>query len=383
MNFLRRFSICNRMLYGMSMMGALSLLLGGTLTWMLGDLGAVASAASIATIGPRLHMLSIACGSATGVLGAIGVTAGLLLRASIKSPIEGTIQSVIGMGKGNLNGKISSPGRDEVSWLNAELNGMRKKLSGIVQTIRGSSESVCASATELAAGNSDLSERTETQSAALQQASSTMAELSTTLHANATLAAQASTIVTQANKVASEGGRLMHQVVERMRDINGSANRIAEITQVIDGIAFQTNILALNAAVEAARAGENGRGFAVVASEVRSLAQRSATAAREIKALIADSVEKVTSGSRFVDEAGQNMEDIVASVSHVSGLVSEIAGAGQAQKDGIEHVHQVIAQIDDMTQRNSALVEQAAAAAKSLQDQSVSLTAAVSQFTLE
>ncbi|MEP6505790.1 MAG: methyl-accepting chemotaxis protein, partial [Betaproteobacteria bacterium] len=307
---------------------------------------------------------------------------GALVRASIKGPIESTIQSVIGMGRGNLGTKISSPGLDEVSWLNSELNAMRKKLREMVLAVRGTSDSVHGSASELATGNSDLSHRTESQAAALQQASSSMALLAAALRANSGLATEASGLVQQANGVASEGGRLMHDVVERMGDINASSRRIADIIQVIDGIAFQTNILALNAAVEAARAGDHGRGFAVVASEVRSLAQRSGTAAREIKELINDSVAKVTSGSSLVDEAGRNMTAIVAGVSQVSGLVAQMAGAERSQSDGIAQVHQVIAQMDDMTQRNAALVEEASAASQSLKQQSESLTTAVGVFEL-
>jgi methyl-accepting chemotaxis protein len=319
---------------------------------------------------------------ATAVLALSGVVSGFIVRASIKGPIESTIQSVIGMGRGDLGSKISSPGRDEVSWLNSELNSMRKKLREMVLAVRGSSDSVNGSASELAIGNSDLSERTEVQAAALQEASGSMAQLAAALHANSQLATEVSTLVHQANDVAGEGGRLMNEVVQRMGEINNSARQISDIIQVIDGIAFQTNILALNAAVEAARAGEQGRGFAVVAGEVRSLAQRSGTAAREIKQLINDSVGKVSSGSNLVDEAGRNMQAIVTGVSKVSGLVSQMAGAERSQSDDIAQVHQVIAQMDDMTQRNAALVEQASAASRSLKEQSESLTSAVHVFEL-
>ena len=393
MSFLRRFSICNRVLYGFSLMGLVSLLVGGAVSWRMAALAASVNQLSAgATFGlPASAVAQILSGVeqlqwlgllATAVLALAGLASGFIVKASIKGPIESTIQSVIGMGGGNLGSKISSPGRDEVSWLNSELNSMRKQLREMVLAVRGSSDSVNGSASELAIGNSDLSERTESQAAALQEASSSMAQLAAALRANSQLATEASSLVHQANGVAAEGGRLMNDVVQRMGEINSSAKRISDIIQVIDGIAFQTNILALNAAVEAARAGEQGRGFAVVASEVRSLAQRSGTAAREIKQLINDSVGKVNSGSNLVDEAGRNMQAIVTGVSKVSGLVSQMAGAERSQSDGIAQVHQVIAQMDDMTQRNAALVEQASAASRSLKEQSESLTSAVRVFEL-
>jgi methyl-accepting chemotaxis protein len=384
-NALRKISICNRVLYALSLMGLTGLAAGAVISWMALDLSSAIDhlpAADAAALQARARALLWTSAACAGFLAVAGVLGGFILRASIKGPIESTIQAVIGMGKGNLASKISSPGLDEVSWLNSELNSMRKKLREMVLAVRGTSDSVSHSAVELAQGNSDLSARTEGQAAALQEASSSMAQLASTVRANAGLANEASALVQQANQVAGDGGRLMRDVVQRMSDIDTSAKRIAEIIQVIDGIAFQTNILALNAAVEAARAGENGRGFAVVASEVRSLAQRSATAAREIKDLINDSVEKVSSGSNLVDAAGRNMEAIVSGVSRVSGLVERMAGAGQSQSDGIEQVHQVIAQMDDMTQRNAALVEEAAAASKSLQDQSGNLTTSVGVFEL-
>ena len=393
MSFLRRFSICNRVLYGFSLMGLMCLLVEGTVSWRMAALAASVnrlsagaasglSASAVAQIQSGVEQLQWLGLLAAAVLALAGVASGFIVRASIKGPIESTIQSVINMGGGNLGSKISSSGRDEVSWLNSELNSMRKKLREMVLAVRGSSDSVNGSASELAIGNSDLSERTESQAAALQEASSSMAQLAAALRANSQLATEASSLVHQANGVAGEGGRLMNNVVQRMGEINSSANRISDIIQVIDGIAFQTNILALNAAVEAARAGEQGRGFAVVASEVRSLAQRSGTAACEIKQLINDSVEKVTSGSNLVDEAGRNMQAIVTGVSKVSGLVSQMAGAERSQSDGIAQVHQVIAQMDDMTQRNAALVEQASAASRSLKEQSESLTSAVRVFEL-
>jgi methyl-accepting chemotaxis protein len=388
-SFLRKISICNRVFYALSAMGLLGALAGATVAWLTLDitsglerLTSTGASGDIGLLRVRMHTLLWTAAIASSGLGVLGIIGGMLLRASIKAPIENTIQAVIAMGKGNLGAKISSPGLDEISWLNSELNSMRKKLREMVLAVRGSSDSVNSSAQELAVGNGNLSERTESQAAALQQASSSMAQLTATVRTSSGLATEASSLVSQANQVAGDGGHLMRDVVQRMGDIDASAKRIAEIIQVIDGIAFQTNILALNAAVEAARAGENGRGFAVVASEVRSLAQRSATAAREIKVLINDSVDKVSGGSNLVGAAGRNMQEIVGGVSQVAALIGRIAEAGHSQTDGIEQVHTVIAQMDDMTQQNAALVEEAAAAAKSLQHQARSLSSSVGLFDL-
>ena len=305
-----------------------------------------------------------------------------MIRASIKGPVEALVASVQRLGAGDLETKISSPGRDDIAWLNHELNTMRKKLRETVKSVRDSAESVRLAAGEIAQGNADLSARTENQAAALEQTSSSMHQLAGTVQENANFATEASAIVNQANQVAAHGGELMQEVVARMGDINVSATRIAEIVQVIDGIAFQTNILALNAAVEAARAGEQGRGFAVVASEVRGLAQRSATAAKEVKTLITDSADKVNVGFKLVDEAGKTMQDILGGVSKVSRLVADMATAGQTQSSEIAQIHQAISQMDDMTQRNAALVEEASAAALSLRDQSERLTDSMSGFKI-
>ena len=395
MDFLRRFSICQRIFYGLGIFSVLTILLGLGAGWaahadaarlqQLAQPSAGASAELVTAISAvaadtrghaRLTMFA-----AIG-FGLFGITCAALLRASVKGPIEGTIQSIIRLGGGDLETKISSPGRDEVSWMNAELNGMRKKLNKMVGEVRSSSESVLMAATEIAQGNSDLSGRTESQAAALQQTSSAMNQLTATVRDNASTADEATRLVGETNQVATQGGRLMREVVGRMGDINGSAGRIAEIIQVIDGIAFQTNILALNAAVEAARAGEHGRGFAVVASEVRGLAQRCANAAREVKVLINDSATKVDAGSKLVGEAGQTMERIVTGVDKVSRLITDMARAESSQSEGMAQIHQAIAQMDDMTQRNAALVEQAAAAAQSLQGQSSRLTESVKVFRI-
>jgi methyl-accepting chemotaxis protein len=235
---------------------------------------------------------------------------------------------------------------------------------------------------QIAAGNADLSQRTEEQAASLEETASSMEELTSTVKQNADNARQANQLAAGASQVAVKGGAVVGQVVSTMSSINDSSKKIVDIISVIDGIAFQTNILALNAAVEAARAGEQGRGFAVVASEVRSLAQRSAAAAKEIKGLITDSVGKVEDGTRLVGEAGKTMDEIVTSVKRVTDIMAEIAAASQEQSSGIEQVNQAITQMDEVTQQNAALVEEAAAAAESLQEQAQSLTQAVSVFKL-
>ena len=393
MDFLRRYSICNRVLYGMIIFGLLSSFMGATGAWLLKKQSASLQSlhTSVSTAPPdvlgELKRLEANAGkealtlaSLAAAFGLLGITAGFMLRASIKSPIEDTIQAIIKMGGGDLVTKVSSPGRDEISWMNAELNGMRKKLQKMVSEVRDSSSSVLVAATEIAQGNTDLSSRTENQASALQDTSSAMNQLTATVRENAATAEAATALVSDTNNVATRGGTLMQDVVARMGDINSSAGRIAEIIQVIDGIAFQTNILALNAAVEAARAGEHGRGFAVVASEVRGLAQRCANAAKEVKVLISDSADKVDAGFKLVDEAGRTMERIVSGVDKVSRMVADMARAEASQTAGMAQIHHAIAQMDDMTQRNAALVEQAAAAAQSLQGQSVKLNASVGAF---
>jgi methyl-accepting chemotaxis protein len=238
-------------------------------------------------------------------------------------------------------------------------------------------------AAQIAAGNLDLSSRTEEQASSLEETASSMEELTSTVKQNAENARQANQLVVSTSEIAVKGGEVVGQVVDTMASIKDSSRKISDIIGVIDGIAFQTNILALNAAVEAARAGEQGRGFAVVASEVRNLAQRSASAAKEIKSLIEDSVGKVDAGGKLVDDAGKTMGEIVSSVKRVTDIMSEIAAASQEQSSGIEQVNQAIAQMDEVTQQNAALVEEAAAAAESLQDQAAKLTETVSVFRLE
>jgi methyl-accepting chemotaxis protein len=259
---------------------------------------------------------------------------------------------------------------------------MSGSLVKIVGEVRTGTDTIATASGQIASGNLDLSSRTEQQASALEETASSMEELTGTVKQNADNARQANGLAVLASEVAVKGGTVVSQVVGTMSSINDSAKKIVDIIGVIDGIAFQTNILALNAAVEAARAGEQGRGFAVVASEVRSLAQRSAAAAKEIKTLIDDSVEKVDTGSKLVAQAGATMDEVVASVKRVTDIVGEISAASQEQSTGIEQVNQAITQMDDVTQQNAALVEEAAAASQSLQDQAANLAHVVSVFKL-
>jgi methyl-accepting chemotaxis protein len=257
---------------------------------------------------------------------------------------------------------------------------MQQSLQKIVSDVRSGADAVVGASGQIAAGNMDLSERTERQASALEETSASMEELMSTVRQNVDNARQANTLANEASEVVSKGGAQVAQVVDTMNAINTSARKIVDIIGVIDGIAFQTNILALNAAVEAARAGEQGRGFAVVASEVRSLAQRSAVAAKEIKTLIGDSISKVEEGSQQADATGATMQDVVTSVKRVTDIMGEVTASSMEQSAGIEQVNQALVQMDQMTQQNAALVEEAAAAASSLKDQSTKLQNAVSMF---
>ncbi len=285
--------------------------------------------------------------------------------------------------QGDLSQSIVVHGQDEVAKLMAALLAMRDALTRVVSNVRQGSDSVATASAEIAQGNHDLSARTEQQAAALQQTSASMAELGSTVNQNADSARQANQLAQTASSVAVQGGEVVSQVVQTMRDINDSSRKIGDIISVIDGIAFQTNILALNAAVEAARAGEQGRGFAVVASEVRALAGRSAEAAKEIKSLISASVEKVAHGTTLVDQAGETMTEVVASIRRVTDIMGEISAASSEQNLGVQQVGEAITQMDQSTQQNAALVEQMAAAASSMRTQAQDLVQTVSLFTLE
>jgi methyl-accepting chemotaxis protein len=296
--------------------------------------------------------------------------------------LAGAARAAQALAAGDLTAEFDAESRDEIGELARALERMRGALAAMIVDIRAASDSIHTASAEVATGNQDLSDRTEQQASNLQQTAASMEQLTSTVQQNADAAKQANQLAAAASEVAERGGRVVGQVVTTMDGITQASRKIAEIIGVIDGIAFQTNILALNAAVEAARAGEQGRGFAVVAAEVRNLAQRSAQAAREIKALIADSVGQVDDGSRQVSEAGRTMNEIVAQVKRVTDLIGEIAAATIEQSSGLGQVNQAVSQLDQMTQQNAALVEQSAAAAKSLQDQGVKLTHAVALFKL-
>jgi methyl-accepting chemotaxis protein len=289
----------------------------------------------------------------------------------------------IASGEGDLTCRLNAEGRDELSQIAGAFNRFTGKIAATLLEIRHASESVKTSSSEIASGNLDLSGRTEQQAGSLEETASAMEELTSTVKQNADNARQANQLAVSASEVAVQGGAVVAQVVDTMGSINASARKIVDIISVIDGIAFQTNILALNAAVEAARAGEQGRGFAVVASEVRNLAQRSATAAKEIKSLIDASVHEVDAGSQLVEQAGHTMTEVVSSVRRVTDIVGEISAASQEQSSGIAEIGRAITQMDEATQQNAALVEQAAAAAQSLQDQAAHLAEVVAEFKLE
>jgi len=319
-------------------------------------------------------------------LGAVAVAAGLafayFITRSITRPMKHAVEIAETVAAGDLRSEIEAGGKDETGQLLRALKNMNDSLVKIVAEVRGCTETMGTATSEIATGNMDLSARTEAQAGALEQTASSMEELTSTVKQNADNARQANQLAVSASDVAVKGGAVVSEVVNTMGSINESSNKIVDIISVIDGIAFQTNILALNAAVEAARAGEQGRGFAVVAAEVRNLAQRSASAAKEIKELIGDSVEKVAAGSRLVDQAGITMKEVVESIRRVADIMSEITAASQEQTQGIEQINQAVTQMDAATQQNAALVEEAAAAAGSLQDQAGQLEQAVSVFKL-
>jgi methyl-accepting chemotaxis protein len=324
-----------------------------------------------------------ASAGALGIL--LSVLAGMLLALSLLRQLGGELATAANLARSVAEGDLSvhidvKPG-DSMS-LMAQLKSMQVSLARLVSDVRDNSEAVASASQQIAQGNQDLSQRTEQQASALQETAASMQQLGSTVKQNSDNAKQAKQLAQGACTVVAHGGEVMGQVVETMNSINNSSKEIADIISVIDGIAFQTNILALNAAVEAARAGEQGRGFAVVASEVRSLAQRSASAAKEIKSLIGASVERVEQGTMLVNQAGKTMTEIVASIKRVADIVGEISTASTEQSTGIAQVGEAVSQMDQATQQNSALVEESAAAAQSLKDQAQHLVQTVAVFKL-
>jgi methyl-accepting chemotaxis protein len=326
----------------------------------------------------RLWVLGMLLGSV-----ALGLVLALWIARIVARPLAEAVKVAQSVAAGDLTSRIEARTTDETGLLLGALKGMNDSLVKIVGEVRTGTDTIATASGQIASGNQDLSSRTEEQASSLEQTAASMEELTSTVKQNADNARQANQLAVSASEVAVKGGSVVSQVVDTMGSINASSKKIVDIIGVIDGIAFQTNILALNAAVEAARAGEQGRGFAVVASEVRSLAQRSAAAAKEIKTLIGDSVEKVEEGSKQVAEAGRTMEEIVGSVKRVTDIMGEITAASQEQTSGIEQINQAITQMDQVTQQNAALVEEASAAAQSLQEQAGSLVQAVSIFKLD
>ncbi len=314
-----------------------------------------------------------------GVVLATGITRSLLRQLGGEPDAAAEVARAVA--RGDLSTRIALRPGDSTSVM-AALQDMQASLAQVVASVRTAAEAVATASAEIAQGNSDLSGRTEQQASSLQQTAASMEELGSTVHQNAESARQADQLARTASEVASKGGNVVGQVVGTMKDINDSSKRIAEITTVIDSIAFQTNILALNAAVEAARAGEQGRGFAVVASEVRNLAQRSAQAAKEIKGLIAASVERVQRGTQQVDQAGSTMHEVVQSIQQVTQIMAGISAASEQQSAGVRQVGEAVNQMDQTTQQNASLVEQSAAAAESLKQQAQELVRAVAVFRL-
>ncbi|HEX5344211.1 MAG TPA: methyl-accepting chemotaxis protein [Duganella sp.] len=321
---------------------------------------------------------------ALGLLIALAVVLGahLLLRSTVLLPLEGAVAQLDRVASGDLTAQIDADGDNEIQRLLKAIQRMQRDLLSTVSRVRQGADVIHTGAQELAAGNMELSSRTETQASSLEETAASIEELTSTVKQNSDNAQHARQLVDGASATAAQGGEVMQQVVSTMNDINDASRKIVDITGVIDGIAFQTNILALNAAVEAARAGEQGRGFAVVATEVRNLAQRSAAAAKEIKVLIDDSVQKIQLGTNLVEQAGATMTTLVGDVHRVTQIVGEIAVASREQSEGIDQVNQAVAQMDQVTQQNAALVEEAAAATQSLQDQADGLQQTVSVFKL-
>ena len=343
----------------------------------------VAEARAAAARSESQGLTLLAAGSVVGLL--LSLACAWRLSRSILQPLAHASEVTDRIAEGDLTSSVPAPrpgNRDELQALLARLSGMQARLAELVVGMRQASASVAGASSEIAAGNSDLSARTESQASALEETAASMEQLNATVRQNADSAQQASQLAASASTVAIPGGEVVAQVVDTMHGINASSQKIADIIGVIDSIAFQTNILALNAAVEAARAGEQGRGFAVVASEVRSLAGRSAEAAREIKTLISASVERVAQGSALVDRAGATMSEVVGAIRRVTDIVGEISAASHEQSLGVAQVGEAVTQMDQVTQQNAALVEEMAAAASSLKSQAEDLVQVVSVFRL-
>ncbi|MGK5021214.1 methyl-accepting chemotaxis protein [Janthinobacterium sp. LB2P10] len=342
----------------------------------LGNMGSVDAAATAASA--RWMSISLALAVTALVAGM-----GLLLARRIVAALNSAVGAARTIAAGDLSVRISASSNDEVGQLMTAMADMNQSLVRIVSEVRSGTETINTASSEIAAGNLDLSARTEQQAGSLEETASAMEELTATVRQNSDNARQAKQMAVSASEKAVRGGEVVGDVIRTMEAIDNSSNKIADIISVIDGIAFQTNILALNAAVEAARAGEQGRGFAVVASEVRNLAHRSAAAAKEIKTLISDSVEQVGQGGKLVQQAGAAMQEVVDTVRNVTDIVSEISAASAEQSTGIDEINRAITQMDEVTQQNAALVEEAAAASQSLQEQAGTLAGVVGAFKLD
>ena len=367
LNLMGRVSVKTKLLLSVGLIFAL-FVMTSVLSWMNMDMSSHALA--VWTIAASLTGTAIVAGY------------GAMMYGSIVRPLEHVVGDIDMMSAGDLSGRIVATSDDEIGKLMQSLRILQTNVKLLVGQIKEATDLVNRGAHDIAAGNSNLSSRTESQASSLEETASSMEELTESVKQNADNSREANRLVTSTSDIARKGGTAVDQVVRTMGEIKDSSRKVVDIIGVIDGIAFQTNILALNAAVEAARAGEQGRGFAVVASEVRNLAQRSASAAREIKELISDSVEKVESGSQIVDGAGKTMADIVQSVERVAAIINDISSASQEQSSGIEQVNQAIAQMDEVTQQNASLVEEAAAAAETMQEQAIKLSELVSSFRL-
>jgi len=351
----------------------------------IGKLSKINAAGSTEAYEDSQRAFGMARGTMLGVLAAaiaVAVALGVWITRLITAPVAQAVQAASEIAQGNLTVELAVRSKDEMGQLTQALRDMQHNLASVVSGVRSNAEGVATASAEIAQGNHDLSARTESQASALEETAASMEQLGATVRQNADNARQANQLAMSASTVAVQGGEVVSQVVDTMRGINDSSRKIADIIGVIDGIAFQTNILALNAAVEAARAGEQGRGFAVVAGEVRSLAQRSAEAAKEIKQLITASVERVEQGSQLVDKAGTTMTEVVNSIRRVTDIMGEISAASSEQSSGVAQVGEAITQMDQATQQNAALVEEMAAAAGSLRSQATRLVDAVAVFRL-